>query len=386
MRRSGTSTAPITFSAYPGEQPVVDGHDAVAYTVRLVGARYVNLVGLTIQGGFAERHAGGGVAIDSSAFVQLRDNLLRNNKAFGVRTSGSTNVLIDSNDITGNAVGVHVTGYSAGTVVSNNLIHDNTRMMVNTADVANDDAGAEGVALVRSTGSVVVKQNTIWGNRSPSYDYGYDGGAFSIYAASGWTITDNVTFDNRNVLETGTDVNQTPCDGNAFTRNLNYGATTADRTVGMVLRCASNTLVANNTFYDIQYFVFAISHNRSGWGGSIEGLRIVNNVISGSAKVYGIDSEVPASVVIDNNVVQRTGSGHIATVYGYGGTTSWATFRSWTGFESRGQATDPRFVDVSANDYRLAADSPAVDRAMHVAGVTDTFHGAGPDVGFYERP
>ena len=46
----------------------------------------------------------------------------------------------------------------------------------------------------------------------------------------------------------------TPCDGNTFTRNLNYGATTEDRTVGMVLRCASNMLVANNTFAGIQYF------------------------------------------------------------------------------------------------------------------------------------
>jgi hypothetical protein len=95
---------------------------------------------------------------------------------------------------------------------------------------------------------VLVYEHRIWGNRELSYDYGYDGGAFSVYAASNWTFRDNVTWDNRNVLETGTDAARTPCDGGSFVRNLNYGATTVDRTVGMVLRCASNTLVANNTF------------------------------------------------------------------------------------------------------------------------------------------
>ena len=55
---------------------------------------------------------------------------------------------------------------------------------------------------------------------------------------------------------------RTPCNNNSFTRNINYGATTEDRTIGMVLRCASNTLIANNTFHDTQYCVFDISHFR----------------------------------------------------------------------------------------------------------------------------
>ena len=385
MRRSGTASGPITFAAYPGEQPVVDGKNAVAYAVRFSSVRYVRMTGITVQGGFAERHAGGGVLVENSSFVELRNNTFRNNKAFGVRTSSSTNVTVDGNDIYGNAVGVHVTGPSAGTVISDNLIHDNNQMMVNTADVDHDDAGAEGVALVKSSGSVVVRGNSIWGNRAQSFDYGYDGGAFSIYAASGWTITDNVTWDNRNVLETGTDSAQTPCDGNAFTRNLNYGATTEDRTVGMVLRCASNTLIANNTFVGMQYFVFAISHDLGGYGGSVDGLRIVNNVISASAKIYGIDSALPASVVIDNNVIQRSGSGYLATVFGVGNTSSLATFASWTGFDRHSVAADPQFVDADTNDYRLESDSPAVDAGMSVPGVTDNSTGIAPDAGYRER-
>ena len=46
-------------------------------------------------------------------------------------------------------------------------------------------------------GHVTVSGNRIWGNRAVSSDWGYDGAAFSIYAASNWTISDNVTWNNR---------------------------------------------------------------------------------------------------------------------------------------------------------------------------------------------
>ena len=219
----------------------------------------------------------------------LRNSVLRNNHSFGVRSENSTNVVIRGNDIYGNAEGVRIGWKNAGTVVADNDIHDNDQMMVNTPDIKGDDSGADGVSLVHSTGPVTITGNRLWGNRAKSYDYGYDGGAFSIFGASNWSISDNTTWDNRNVLETGTDPDKTPCANGSFTRNLNYGATTVDMTVGMVLRCASDTLVANNTFVGIQNFVFAISNNQGTYGGTIDGLRIVNNVVSiSTGLVYGI--------------------------------------------------------------------------------------------------
>jgi parallel beta-helix repeat protein len=384
MRRSGTAAAPITFMAYPGETPVIDGHGQVDYTVQLSSVAYVRLIGLTVQGGFAERQAGGGVQVSNSSHVIIRANVLRDNHSFGVRSYNSTYVLIEGNDVYGNAVGVHVGGAGEGTVVRDNMIHENDLMMVNTSDVAGDDAGGEGVALVRTTGAVEVSGNYIWGNRSKSYDYGYDGGAFSIYAASNWTIRDNVTWDNRNVLETGTDSARTQCNNGKFVRNLNYGATSVDVTVGMVLRCASNTTVAYNTFHGIQGWVFAISHFGGSWGGSIDGLRITNNVVSiSSGKIYGIETELPSSVVLDNNVLNKTGPGYLATVLGTG-TSSLATFQSWTGQETHGMVADPRFRDAAAHDYRLMTDSVAVDRGWQMAGVTDGYAGSGPDCGYRE--
>ena len=286
MRRSGTASAPITFTAYPGESAVVDGNNAVAYTIKVVGAHDLRFTNLSIRGGYADGYAGAGITTENSANIEIRNNLISDNKAWGVRLYNSTYVTVDNNEVTRNAVGIHVNLAGEGVTITNNRVHDDNKLIIGTPCSVNcdDDVGGEGIALVKSTGHVTVSGNSIWANRAVSSDWGYDGAAFSIYAASNWTIRDNVTWNNRNVMETGTDTAKTPCNNNTFVRNLNYAATTVDRTVGMVLRCGSNMLVANNTFDGIQYFVFDISHNYGGWGGSVDGLRILNNIISSSGR------------------------------------------------------------------------------------------------------
>ncbi|MEP7377968.1 MAG: right-handed parallel beta-helix repeat-containing protein [Chloroflexota bacterium] len=387
MRRSGTAAAPITFTAYGSEKPVVDGYGVAQYTIKIVGAAYVRVTGLTIRGSSGPAYNSAGITAESSSYIDISDNLITANKVWGVRSFSSTYVTIDGNEVSHNAVGIYVGRAGQGTLVTDNLVHHNDKMIVNTADIADDDAGGEGIALVMTTGSVTVRGNSIWGNRAVSYDYGYDGGAFSVFGASNWTITDNTIWDNRTVLESGTDANKTPCNNGRFTRNVIYGATTVDVSKGMILRCASNTIVANNTFHDLQVFVFDISHNKGGWGASIDGLQIVNNIIwVTSGKAYGIETwPLPASVVIDYNLVYNSGSGYVATVVGIGGTTSLDTFRSWTGKEVHGLTGNPSFTDPANHDYRLSSDSPAIDRGRIVSGVTDGYRGSAPDMGRFER-
>ena len=387
MTRSGTASAPITFAAYPGEKPVIDGQGAVVWAVKLSGVSYVRLDGLTVQGGYAPDQDGGGVLIVSSSYVTLSNSLLQNNKAFGVRSYNSTYVTITNNEITHNATGVRIERAAGGTRVTNNLIHNNDQMMTNTPDIANDDVGAIAIGIVRTSGNVIFSGNLIWGNRAPSYDYGWDGGAFDIYAASDWTITNNVTWDNENVLETGTDAAKTPCADDTYTHNLNYAATTVGRTYGMVLRCGTNMLIANNTFYGIQDFVFALSHNKGSWGGAIDGLQLVDNIISvSSAEVFRIENSIPASVHIDYNLVQVSGSAVVAAgVPNKGSTTSLSTFRAWTGYEIHGLQGDPSFADVATNNFHLLAGSLALDVGLVLPGVNDAYAGAGPDLGYAEH-
>lgn len=384
MRRSGSAAAPTKLIAFPGEKPVIDGRQQIDYTVRFVGAAYVTLSGVTVTGGTGPRQTGGGVSVDTSNHVTIQGSEIHHNRAFGVRIVGSSDVLVTANDIHDNAVGVRVSSSGNGNVISANRIHDNNLMMTNTLLTYGDDAGGDGVAIVSTTGEVTVEGNQLWRNRALSYDYGYDGGAFSVYAASNWTIRNNTTWDNRNVLETGTDPLNTPCDNGRFVRNLSYGQTSVDRSVGLVLRCASNTIVANNTFSGLQYFTFDISNNTRTFGGSIDGLRIVNNVVSvAGGKIYGLESALPASVVIDYNVLYNSGTGYFASRLGVGLRTL-ADFQAATGRDRHSVFADPRFIAAASGDYSLAAGSPAIDRGTTVAGVTTTFAGTRPDCGYLE--
>ena len=334
---------PTTFTAYPGETAIVDGDSAVAYTITLTAVHDVALTHLVVQGGYADAHEGGGIVIQASTRVTVSDNLLRDNKAFGVRSQKSTYVTIERNEVTHNAVGVHIGELGEGTVVADNLIHDNDKMMVNTPDIKGDDVGAGGVTLVFTTGHVVVRNNYVWGNRALSYDYGYDGSAFEIFAAQNWEFTDNVSWDNRVVFETGTDANRTPCSNGLFTRNTAFGPATVDVARGVVLRCAENALIANNTFVGLQDFVFTLQHEVGTYGGSIEGLRIINNVMDlTTAKAFSIDSAIPSSVVLDANLVYKTGSGYLATMVGKGATNSLVTLGQWFGQDQHGIQANPR--------------------------------------------
>jgi len=91
---------------------------------------------------------------------------------------------------------------------------------------------------------VVAANNRIWGNHTlPGDPLGQEGKAFEIYGARNVTMTANVTYDNRQVLETGTDPSRTPCTNLNFTKNVSYRSN-SDPTMGLILRCADHSLVA----------------------------------------------------------------------------------------------------------------------------------------------
>ena len=168
MRRSGTASAPITFTSYANENGVVDGQKAVAYTIEVVGAKYVNFTKLTIRGGYADRYAGAGITTENSNYIQIRNNTIVDNKAWGVRLYNSNHITVDSNDVSKNAVGIHVNFAGEGTMITNNRVHDDDKLIVSTpcSQICNDDVGGEGIALVMSTGHVTVRGNRIWANRA----------------------------------------------------------------------------------------------------------------------------------------------------------------------------------------------------------------------------
>jgi parallel beta-helix repeat protein len=393
LNRAGLASNPTVFMGDPnGPAPVLDGAidnrlDVVKFGSSVHDAR---VSGFVIQNGKGGNWAGSGVRTErGSSRIEISGNVIRNNHSFGVNSYDSTYITIRDNDVSGNEEGIQVAHGGEGTRILDNRVHHNDQMLRDTPTSVNahDDSGATAIGFLKSTGHVLASGNTVWGNRSHSYDYTWDGSAFDFYGASNVTITDNVMWDNENVFETGTDKGGLGCNDNVFARNTAYGARTAGRAWGSFIRCGTNMIVANNTFVDIEGFVFSIGMDSSNFSGGIDGARIVNNLVSVTgtgARVFGLTTALPASVVIDYNLIRTTGQ---VTLMADGRSTNdMATFTSWTGYQVHGISADARFVDAANRDYRLTASSPAVDSALRVAGITDSWSGANPDIGRYERP
>lgn len=384
VRHSGTRSAPIVFKRFPGDRrPVVTGRANVPDVIRMTTVHDIVISGLEVTGARAARE-GAGILVEYGSYrIRLADNDLHHNRSYGISIYRSTQVQMVGNEIRRNATGILVARRGGGVRIVGNRIHDNDRMVVNTSSVGGDDRGAVGVAFVHTTGSIEATGNRLWANRARSYDYGWDGGAFEIYAASNVRMLKNRMWDNENVLETGTD-GTLPCDDNVFARNVAYGATTRGRSFGMFLRCGAGMKVANNTFDRLERFVFSIGDSSDQFSGSIRNLKVANNiVVMRSGEIYGLVSPLPASVRIDRNILHT--SGYIASVFGHGSTASLGTFRRWTGYEQTGLTRDPRFISAANRNFHLRADSPAINRGMLIPGITDSYAGAAPDIGRYER-
>jgi parallel beta-helix repeat protein len=375
IRRSG-----LVLSGYPGETAVISGggRDVIRFQDVTSGT----LRHLVVQD--APEVGGAGVIVASSSNVRIEDDVVRDNRSYGVRTWNSTNVRIAGNDIFANDTGIQVSYVSDGVVVAGNLVHDNDRMIVNTRDVYGDDHGAVGIVFLKTSGPTLATGNQVWGNRAPSYDYGQDGGAFEIYGASDVTISDNVAWDNKDVLETGT--SGLPCARLRFVHNLAYAASSLPGwSRGLILACASDSLVANNTLDGFDVSAVSVVQNAANlYLGSVDGLLVTNNIlVSNGAPLYHL-SNVPATVRIDRNLVWNRAGRSIAWVDGRGSTASWTVFRAWTGFESTGRHRDPAFDPASGTEDRLQPWSPAIDRGREIPGVTDGYLGRGPDLGRWE--
>lgn len=357
----------ITFAAYGTEVAVIAAgarDDAVEFTgVHGGGLRHLIVQGSAVQ-------YGSGVKINGSVGVSVLSSTVRNNRTFGIVIVRSSGVRVSGNTITGNADGIEERYAGNGTVISNNRIFGNTKAV-------DSGRGMEGINFYESTGTITISGNLLWNN----------GTHFEIYGASNLTFTGNVTW-NGEIMETGTD--GLPCANNRYIRNVGYRGAGfgSEPTNGMILRCASNNLVAQNTFDGFDQFAFDIVDGSTGvpYGGSIAGLRILNNIVTGG-RAFSIDSALPSSVKIDYNLVYNVGStalygNHVAYMAGKGQFDTLSAFTAATGYEAHGIFANPRFVNRSARDYRLSAGSPAIDRGLVV--LSDGYAGLRPDLGRYE--
>jgi hypothetical protein len=106
--------------------------------------------------------------------------------------------------------------------------------------------------------------------------------------------------------------------------------------------------------------------------------------VSDSGPVYYFEN-VPATVSVDRNYLWNRSGSSLAYVVGKGTVFGLNDLRSVTGFDKNSFTGDPKFANLAADNYRLRATSPAIDKGWTVSGVTDGFLGSAPDIGRYEE-
>ena len=353
----------LTIVGEPGDRPRIRG------PIKVRGARDLSIGGLDVSGATTRYQAG--IDIHGSEDVTLTDMLVHGN-SFGIGIFDSTGVNVLDSEITDNASGIEVHGPSPGTHLAGN------RIVANQRDL-DTSRGGTGVNLYQTSG-VTVSENEIADNHTRNRG---DGVGIEIYGSSQLSILDNRFHGNLDVIETGTDADHR-CRDLSIVGNTAWHEGRGEQH-GMILRCAADSLVANNTVVGADLFAFDVSHRHGRYGAPVDGLRIVNNIAVGG-RAFSIDSKLPKSVVIDHNLVRRgadaTYGDWIAYVTGHGNTRSLTQLRRWTGFQRNGIVGDPKFRDPATHDYSLLPGSPAIDRGVVLPDTEYT--GRGPDLGAVE--
>lgn len=341
-----------TVTAAPGAAVVVRGRAGVRDVVR-IAAPAATVRSLTVSGCVPDPTPAGGfnhggssaVRIDDGATgatvasLKVRDSAGTNNHGlrfgcYGILAHGAAGSRIVDNDIAGTGTGVYVQGGGAGTLIAGNRIHDN-RVLIRNTPGDDDDFGANGITfsdVVSALPGPVATRNTITGNSGPSSDYGYDGGAFEIYNSSHVSILANTIADNENVLETGTSPDGGSllgdCVGNVFAGNDAVGRTagsTLQRSVGLILRCATAMVIDGNTFSGLDWWVYELTTGDQ-FSSDVKGLAITGNAVTADQKVYRLAVDpTAAGLVIDANRMEHTG----AVFASYGDGTSSPDLAGW---------------------------------------------------------
>lgn len=363
---SGTSTAPITIAAYPGEAPVIDGQGTLPL------GDWDGLVGMN------------GDYLHVSGF-EVRNSVLGHH-ARGVELWGTHNRLSRCN--------VHHV-MSNGVLISGDygIVEDSMVWESDQDNATNPGSGwGSGLSAARGTNTddhitdnAIIRRNLVFRNW---------GEGLSTYEARGTLIEDNVVYDNyaQNVyISDASDVMfrrnivyKTP--GNAYGPNTQWAL--ADEVVS-VPRSSNNTII-NNLFYNINLSAFE-------WT-IVPGSGLTNALIANNTFVDGTlhTGPINSGNRIENNVF--TVSGRVPSATGISwGHNLWQQSPPPNAVGPGDMRGDPLLAragptgpgQLTAAYFALASPaSPAINHAAVLAEVPKDYfrrkRGAMPDIGAHE--
>ena len=367
---SGTASAWITISAYPGETPIVDGSSMPVTDYALgLGGEYLVLQGFTIQ------NAPNGIDSWETGHLRILNNTIKYSKAWGIACGAATignatDILIDGNQVFQNDQSNNppcqncgwpaaiTTYWAKGVTVSHNLSYNNY---------------GEGFAISHSE-DISVLHNTSFDNYS-----------VEIYMdnAQFCTIGGNRAFStfNMNFYRFGYPAMGIAC------ANEDYAAP----------HPLTDDVIVDNVVFNCR---FGFDYGNFMSGGGMRNFIVANNTFYGALDtLLQIDPDAGHTHnLVVNNVFDQVGGGNLASV---GAPLSAFTFshNAWTGGSPGALAgpgdvlAPPQLVNpgsAQATGYGPQAGSPLLDAGMTVGIVTEDYLGVsrpqGPayDIGAFE--
>ncbi|HLL65278.1 MAG TPA: right-handed parallel beta-helix repeat-containing protein [Micromonosporaceae bacterium] len=291
--------AGLSIASAPGERATIQGRAGVRDVV-LVAADNVVLSDLTVAGCVPNANPnvnvpgdhGSGIRVHRTNRVSVRNVIVRDSHGvnaaglpvgcYGILATESRDLLVASSEVFHNGGGIHIAGGGRGVVVEQNNVHDQDVILQNSRQSLDDFGGyGLGATAITDKPGPTFRSNTVLRNFGPSTDYGFDGGGMEIYDAANTTITGNTFADNDGTLETGTG-SKGRCADNVFSDNTVTGRSGAGgpaKYTGLVLRCASNMAIRNNTFVNVDRFVF-LYESGGAFSGAVDGLQVVGNTVT----------------------------------------------------------------------------------------------------------
>ena len=359
---SGTPGNPIVFSAYPGQQPIIDGTGVAGqHMIYMSNKDYIVINGFEIR----NNQGGSGIFVENGGdYIQVLNNKIHNmagphGMGITVYAHGAdsvTHILISGNQIyncePATSEALVVNGNVFDFQILNNIVHD-----VNNIGI--DAIGEEVAGKVARRG--LIKGNIVY-NAHSSYGGGYAAGIY-IDGAQQVVVEQNIVYQSDLGIEVGCEnagyvAKQCTVRVNLIYNNDKSGLLFGgyDASVGRVKYCMFNNNVvfknqvvgdgdgevliqyaSYNTFVNNIIFAGPQGIMLTSWGGNH------NNTLDYNC--WKPSSEPHADLFVWNNSSYNT----------------FTAYQSATGQDQHSIKTDPMFVDTLAFDFHLRGNSPCID-------------------------
>ena len=362
---SGTAGHLISYRAYPGEVPTIDGLRITlpadqAGLFEIAGRAYIRVSGLRIINARPDVNSNG-ILVTASHDVLLDGNRTYNTRSSGIGVWRSRSVTVRGNEIVRACTG----GYQESLTIA-----ATDTFVVEKNTVRDTAGGKEGIDAKDGSKNGRIRGNLV--HHVP---------AVGIYVDAWDSATSNIEVSANTVHHAGN------------------GIALASEAGGLL----SNVRVVNNLVYDSTWLGIAVTRNGDG-AHPMDGITIMNNTVWRNGDTWGgglgVDDPNALHVVVRNNIVSANRSFQLSLsadvpaanvsidhnlIHGYR--------TSLEDGEILGDAPvtgNPLFVNPAGGDFHIRVGSPAIDAGSATGAPATDFagvprpRGSGFDVGAFE--